>query len=150
MTSKKSIDEFMAQKNIAIAGISRKKQKFGNTIYKELAKKGYNVFPLNPNIDLFEGNNCYKKISSLPEEVTGIVINTKPKITIDLIKEAELKGIKHIWLQQGSTDKDIIAYSQKSSSNIIYKECVIMFADPANGLHAFHKWLRKSFGKYPN
>ena len=150
MTTLKSIEEFMSQKNIAIAGVSRKKQKFGNAIYKEMVKKGFNVFPVNPNLDEYEGEKCYKDISSLPDEVTGIVINTKPDITKDLIKEAESKGIKHIWLQQGSADKETIEGTRKSTSNIICKECVIMYAKPVKSFHAFHKWLKKSFGKYPN
>ncbi|MEZ5195637.1 MAG: hypothetical protein R2764_04350 [Bacteroidales bacterium] len=39
MTTLQSINAFTAQKNIAVAGVSRKKQKFGNAIYKELKKK---------------------------------------------------------------------------------------------------------------
>jgi len=58
MTTKKSIEEFMSQKNIAIAGVSRKKQKFGNAIYKEMVKKGFNVFSVNPNLDEYEGKEC--------------------------------------------------------------------------------------------
>jgi len=90
-----------------------------------------------------------KKISSLPDEVTGIVINTKPDITKGLIKETESKGIKHIWLQLGFAGKETIESTRKSTSNIICKECVIMYAEPVKGFHAFHKWLKKSFGKYP-
>jgi predicted CoA-binding protein len=140
----------MLQKNIAVAGVSRKKQKFGNAIFKELVKKGYVVFPVNPNMDEFEGEKCYRSIESLPVEVTGIVINTKPAITAALVKEAEAKGIKNIWLQQGSADKKTIAETSKSRSNIISGHCIFMFTDPVKGIHGFHRWLKKSFGKFPN
>ena len=51
MTSKKIVEEFLTQKKIAVVGVSRKKTKFGNAIYKELRQKGYNVFPVNPHIN---------------------------------------------------------------------------------------------------
>ncbi|MCD4731268.1 MAG: CoA-binding protein [Bacteroidales bacterium] len=149
MTTMQSVSEFMAQKNIAIAGVSRKKQKFGNTIYKELNKKGYTLFPVNPNMEEYDGERCYPDIASLPTDVTGIVLNTKPETTNKLIEEAENKGIKHIWLQQGSTDKTTIELIEKSDTNIISKQCVIMFADPAKGIHGFHKWINKTFGFLP-
>lgn len=149
MTTLRSINEFMAQKNIAVAGVSRNKQKFGNTIYKELDKKGYTLFPVNPNMKEYNGKECYPDIASLPAEVTGIVINTNPEVTKILIKDAETKGIKHIWLQQGSADKETIELAGKSDSNIISKQCVIMFADPVNGFHGFHKWVKRTFGLLP-
>jgi len=150
MATLKAIEEFTSQKNIAVAGVSRKKQKFGNAIYKELLKKGYQVYPVNPNLDEYDGKECYKNIQSLPDEVTGIVINTKPNITKTLISEAETKGIKHIWLQQGSADKQTIAEATSSESNIVTKECIMMFGESVKGIHGFHKWLKKSFGKFPN
>jgi len=149
MATLKSINEFVSQKNIAVAGVSRKKQKFGNTIFAELTKKGYNVYPVNPDLDEYDGKKCFKEIASLPKNVSAIVINTKPTISKVLVEEAVLKGIRNIWLQQGSADKETIALTGKSNSNIITKECIIMYAEPVNGFHKFHRWLKKSFGNYP-
>ena len=43
MTSKKIVDEFLQQKKIAVVGVSRKKTKFGNAIYKELKEKIFSL-----------------------------------------------------------------------------------------------------------
>jgi len=56
MTSKKLVEDFIAQKNIAVVGVSRKKSKFGNYIYKELKKKDYQIFAVNPNLEFAEGD----------------------------------------------------------------------------------------------
>ena len=58
MATLEAINNFTSQKNIAVAGVSRKKQKFGNAIYKELTKRGYNVYPVNPNLDEYKGKTC--------------------------------------------------------------------------------------------
>jgi hypothetical protein len=150
MNDLKAIKEFLDQKNIAVAGVSRTKHKFGNAIFKELSKKGYNLYPVNPNLEEYEGKKCYKNIDTLPGEVTGIVMNTKPAVTSQLLKEAEAKGIKHIWLQQGSADKPTIAETSTSQSNIVSGQCILMFNEPVKGIHGFHRWMKKSFGKFPN
>ncbi|MCD4745740.1 MAG: CoA-binding protein [Bacteroidales bacterium] len=150
MTTLKSINDFFLQKNIAIAGVSRKKHKFGNTIYKELKKKGFKVFPVNPNMEEYKGEKCYNDIASLPDNVTGLVINTKPDITEQIIKKAINKNIMHIWLQQGAESKEAISIASKSNINCIYKECILMFAEPVVSIHRVHRWFNKVFGKYPN
>lgn len=149
MSTLKAIEAFTAQKDIAVAGVSHKKQKFGNAIYKELKKKGYNVYPVNMGLDEYEEEKCYKSITSLLDNVTAIVINTKPETTKSLIVEAKNKGIKNIWLQQGSADKETINNLPDNGTNIISKECILMFAGEAKGIHSFHKWLKKSFGTFP-
>ena len=149
MGEMESIRAFLNQKNIAVAGVSRKKSKFGNAIFKELSNKGYNLYPINPHMQEFEGKKCYHDVHSLPDEVTGIVINTKDEISRKLIADAGEKGIKHIWLQQGSLSKESLRESWILNDAIISGHCILMFADP-HGIHGFHRWLKQSFGKFPN
>jgi len=82
MVSNQSIQEFLAQKKIAVAGVSRKKSKFGNTLYNELKKKGYDVYAVNPNLKEYDDKKCYDSIMSLPDDVTALVINTKSDISL--------------------------------------------------------------------
>ncbi len=149
MVTAEAIQTFMSQKNIAVAGISREKKKFGNAIYRELSSKGYNLFPLHPEMQEYDGKVCYKAIADLPAEVTGLIINTKPDVTKELINSAKEKGIKNIWLQQGSADNETIKSLGNSELNIISKQCVIMFAEPVKGFHSFHRFMKKTFGKFP-
>ncbi len=150
MNDLKSINSFLSQKNIAVAGVSRTKHKFGNTIFNELEKRGYNLFPVNPNLDEYKGKQCFRDIASLPPEVTGVVINTRPVVTKTLLKEAEQKGIDQIWLQQGSADKETLQNLVSGNSNIISGHCILMFSEPVKGLHGFHRWMKKTFGKFPD
>jgi predicted CoA-binding protein len=150
MTTLQSINAFLQQQNLAVAGISRKKQKFGNAIYKELSKKGHTVFPVNPNLDEYQGQKCFRSIAALPVDVTGLVINTKPETTKILLKEARAKGIKWIWLQQGSADKEMLKQIDTGDETIICNQCILMFAEPVKGIHGFHRWISKTFHKLPH
>ena len=146
--TKEKIDQFFASKKFAVIGVSADKRKFGGTIYKEMVKAGYDTLPVNPNIKEFEGKKCFPSVTELPDDVNAVVIVTKPKNTIEVIKDAEKKGIKQIWLQQGATDEDTIHYVEKTDMNVIYKKCAVMFANP-KGVHGFHAFLSKVFGTYP-
>ena len=146
--TKDKIDQFFSSKKYAVIGVSEDTKKFGNSLFKEMTKAGYDTTPVNPKLGEFEGKKCYASVSDLPEDIDAVLITTKPKHTIKVIKEAEEKGIKNIWLQQGAEDQDCINYLENSDINAIYKKCGIMFANP-KGIHGFHAFLSKLFGTYP-
>ncbi len=146
-----SIQSFLSQPKIAVAGVSRKKQKFGNAIFKELEKRGFEVLPVNPNIDDYQGHRCYHRVTELPEDVTALVINTRNETSLELLREAQEKGLKHVWLQQGSLSKESLkALEDGNGMNIISRECILMHAGRVSGVHAFHRWINKTFGSYPS
>ena len=149
MTTLESIQSFLSQEKVAVAGVSRKKQKFGNAIFKELTKKGFQVYPVNPHIDDFQGQKCYHAVAELPEDVSALVINTKNDTTLQLVDDAKNKGIKNIWLQQGSINSRELEKLDDPELNIVSGQCIFMHAPHAKGIHAFHRWINKSFGAFP-
>jgi len=149
MNSKKLVDDFIAQKKIAVVGVSRKKTKFGNAIYKELKQKGYDVFPVNPHITTFEGDTCYPDLLSLPEKVDAMIINVSPAQTEKVVREAKEAGIKRVWLQQGSQSEAAVKYCEENGIDCVSNECVLMFAQPSAFIHRAHKWVWGVLGKLP-
>jgi len=149
MTTLNQVKEFLDQKHVAIAGISRKSQKFGNTIFKELQKKNYQLYPIHRELSDFEGVKCYPDIHSLPGEVSALIICTKPEQTTLLMKEAIAKNIRHVWLQQGAQNDESLRIAEENKINLIQKECVLMFAEPTVFIHRFHRGINKIFGKLP-
>jgi uncharacterized protein len=149
MKTVESIELFLKQTSIAVVGVSRNKNKFGNTVYRELKKKGINVLPVNPHLAVFEGDKCYTFIDALPADVTAIFINTPPVETIKIIEESLKKGIKHFWLQQGSTNDEVIEFLKGKDANFICDRCILMFAGPVHSIHKFHRFLSKVTGNFP-
>ena len=149
MNSKNIIDDFLAQKIIAVVGVSRKKTKFGNIIYRELKQKGYQVYPINPNINLIEGNVCYPDLFSLPGKIDAVIINVPPAQTERVVKEANEAGIKKVWLQQGSQSDSAIKYCEENGIDCVSNECILMFVEPSAFIHRAHRWIWGVFGKLP-
>jgi predicted CoA-binding protein len=149
VNSKKVVEDFLAQKKIAVVGVSRKKTKFGNAIYKELKQKGYQAFPINPHVTVFEGDTCYPDLLSLPEKVDAVVINVPPVQTEKVVREAKESGIKKVWLQQGSQSEDAVKFCEENGIDCVSNECILMFVQPSAFIHRAHKWVSGVLGKLP-
>jgi uncharacterized protein len=149
MVTKKSIDDFLAPKKMAIAGVSRNPKKFGYQVYKELTEKGFQVFPINPNTDTIDGKLCYKSVSALPEDVKHLLVLTPKTQTESVVQEAKLKGITNLWIQQTSQTDKAVEIATEAGMNLIYKRCIFTFAEPVKGVHKFHRSIMKLFGKLP-
>lgn len=147
--SKTQIESFFEPKKLAIAGVSRNEKKFGNSIFRELRNKKFEVLPINPNTDEIDGEKCFSSVSSLPEGIESILITTPKKQTDIILREAIRKGIKNIWVQQMSESKDTLNIAEENNIDIIHHKCIFMFASPVQGMHKFHKTVMKIFGKLP-
>ena len=149
MNSKNSVENFLASKTIAVVGVSRKKQKFGSTVYKELKKKGYTLFPVNPFMTEFEGDTCYPDITSIPEKPEAVLLSIPPDKTEVIMEEILNAGITKVWMQQGSQSDKAIKFCNDHNIDCVSNECILMFAEPAEFFHRTHKFFRGIFGKLP-
>lgn len=149
-TSQTAIYEFLSQRSIAVVGVSRTGKKMGNAIHKTLKEKGYKVFPIHPEAESIEGDRCYRAFGELPEKVSGVVICVPPVQTEIVLKQAFEAGINHVWMQQGSESYAAIRYCEKNGMNAVHGQCIMMFIEPVESFHKFHRWVLKLVGKYPS
>ena len=101
-TLETKVHEFLAQKRIAVAGVSRNNSHHptGNLIYRRLKKTGHEVFPLNPHMQTFEGDRCYPDLRSIPGGVDGVVIVTRPEIAERIVQDCSDAGVRRVWMHQ--------------------------------------------------
>lgn len=149
MASKKMVEEFLSQKDIAVVGVSTNKKKFGTIIYNDLKSKGYSVYAVNPKLQSINNQKVYSSASELPENVKSIVIVIPPEQTLKVLTEAAEKGITHYWLQQGSSDQKVEDFCDDHKLNYVADECILMFTQPSAFIHKAHKWINGVLGKLP-
>jgi hypothetical protein len=141
----KAIQEIVGAKHVAVVGVSDKKM--GGAIYKTLKKNGYTVYAVNPGRETFDGDPCYARLSALPETVKAAVIAVSPDVAEAVVVDAHSAGFTHLWFQQG---KDFSRAADKASAkgmSVVSKKCILMYAEPVKGIHAFHRFLAKIFGR---
>jgi uncharacterized protein len=145
---KEQIDNFLAQKQIAVAGYSKNPKKFGGMIYKTLKEQGYQLYPVNPaGGSTPEGDTIYETLETLPADVKALYLVTKPDVTSSLIDKALEKNFTHIWVQQMSENEQV-KEKLKDFPEKVTGQCMFMYVNPT-GIHKFHWWLAKVFGTLP-
>lgn len=92
------VQDFLAQKKIAVVGVSDKRETGCNLAYTKFKENGYQVFAVNPRISTFNGDACYPDLKSLPEKPDAVFILTNPKVTEQVIQQCLDLGIKHVWM----------------------------------------------------
>lgn len=92
------VKDFLAQKRIAVVGVSDKRETGCNLAYRELEKAGYRVTAVNPRISVFEDEPCYPDLSSIPERPDAVFILANPKVTDLIVQQCVELGIKHVWM----------------------------------------------------
>ena len=148
MTAQASIDGFLAQNTLAIAGVSRSGKRFGSAVLKDLTGKGYEVLLVHPEVEEIGGGRCFPSLAELPKEVGGLVLVVPPGQTEQLVRQAKNAGIKRVWMQQGAESAAAIRYCEENGIDAVHGECIMMFAQPT-GVHRFHRWLWGALGKLP-
>ena len=88
-STKAAVENFVGQHKLAVVGVSRDTKKFGNAAYKALKEKGYQVYPINRNVETIEGDRCYASLGVLPEKVDGVLIVVPPTETERVVREAD-------------------------------------------------------------
>ncbi|MCX6270243.1 MAG: CoA-binding protein, partial [Bacteroidetes bacterium] len=100
--SKSLIDEFVSLPAVALVGVSSDPKKFGANAFRELIKKGWKVYPVNPKLTSVEGQTCFPDLNSIPEPFAGVISIVGKEKTLRVMEDANQKGIKHVWIQQKS------------------------------------------------
>ena len=147
--TKKSVEPFLTPGKIAIAGVSRNRKKFGYMLYDLLKKQGYQVFPINPNVDRIDDEPCYPDIGLLPKDIRHLVVVTPKARSKEVILAAVEHGMEHYWIQRESQDPEAVALLRERHLNVVTGECLFMYIEPVTGVHRFHRALRRLFGGMP-
>jgi len=143
MVSRKSIDDFLSQKKIALIGVSRDTKQLANVAFRFLKTHGYTVYPVNPNAEQVEGERCFSTVASLPEKVDGALIFLPPEKTINVLPQIAEAGINHVWLQQQTESPQAIQFCKDHNIHVVYGECIMMFSEPLSFPHRAHRWVKK-------
>lgn len=139
-TMKDAASAFLANKRIAVTGVSRKPQGHGaNTVYKRLRDRGYEVFAVNPNADRVEGAHSYRDVKSIPGGVDAVVIGTAADKAEGTVRECAELGIKQVWMHRsygpGSVSDTAAAYGREQGITVIDGGCPLMFDPTADFGH---------------
>jgi predicted CoA-binding protein len=149
--------EFLAQRKVAVVGVSDKRDTGCNLTYKKFKDAGYQVFAVNPRISTYEGAPCYPDLKSIPEKPDAVFILASPKVTDQIVQQCVELGIKHVWMHcmmgtkpglaasMTSVSQDAVELCKANGIAVIPGSCPNQFLQPDFG-HAMMRGLWRLFG----
>jgi predicted CoA-binding protein len=151
------VKDFLAQKKIAVVGVSDKRETGCNMSYKKFKQAGYQVFAVNPRISTFEGDPCYPDLKSLPEKPDAVFILANPKVTDLIVQQCVDLGVKHVWMHcmmgtkpgmaasMTSVSAEAVRMCRENGITVIPGSCPNQFIKPDIG-HGIMRVMWRTFG----
>ncbi len=152
--TKEAAAAFLAQKRIAVTGVSRSPKGHGaNVVYQRLRDTGYEVFAVNPSTDTVEGDRSYPDLHAIPGGVDAVVIGTSPGHAEATMREAVDLGIGHVWMHRsidaGSVSPEATALGREHGITVIDGGCPLMYGRTADTGHRIMCRFLTWTGKVP-
>ena len=150
------VHDFLAQRRIAVAGVSRDDSQHAasNLIYRRLKSTGHDVFAVNPHMQSFDGDQCYPDVRSIPGGVDGVVVVTRPETTARIVRDCNDAGVRRVWMHQSigkgsSVSPEAVEYCRQHDISVIAGACPMMYGSGVDFGHTCMRWILKLTGGLP-
>jgi predicted CoA-binding protein len=152
-TSRAEIDAFLAQRRIAVVGVTRNPREFANTLFRDLRQRGYQAIPVNPNAQTIEGERCYARVQEIAPAVDAALLLTAPSLNEQIVADCANAGIKRIWFygvgDRSAENAKAIAFCRERGIAVIPGFCPYMFLPRAPFYHSIHGFFARLAGLAP-
>jgi predicted CoA-binding protein len=151
------VKDFLAQKKIAVVGVSDKRETGCNAGYKRFKEAGYTVYAVNPRITTFQGAPCYPDLKSIPDKPDAVFILANPKVTDQIVQQCVELGVKHVWMHcmmgtkpgasssTTSVSQDAVQVCRANGIAVIPGSCPNQYLKP-DFFHALMRKMWRAFG----
>jgi predicted CoA-binding protein len=141
MTATMTTNEFLSHKKLALVRLSAQTPVMGAKMNEELAPKGYEV-----SVVYLNAGESDPAIEDVKGAVEGAVIAVPKSKCAAAVQEAIDVGIPRLWLQAGCDSKEAVALCEERGVPVVHGACVLMYAQPVQSIHAFHRGLWRLLG----
>jgi predicted CoA-binding protein len=148
---------FLAQKRIAVVGVSDTRNTGCNLAYRKFKAQGYIVSAVNPHMTKFGGDPCYPDLKSIPDKPDAVFVLANPKVTQQIVDQCVGLGIKHVWMHcllgtrpglgagMTSVSQEAVQTCRQNGIAVIPGTCPNQFLKPDAG-HAMMRAFFRMFG----
>lgn len=132
--------EFLSHKKLALVRLSAQTRVMGD-MKKELMPKGYDISVVYLNFGQSDPT-----LEAVKDWVEGAIIAVPRSECAAAVRQAIAAGIPRLWLQAGCDSKEAVALCEEAGIPVIHGACVLMYAQPVQSVHRFHRGIWKVCG----
>ena len=152
-TTRADIRDFLAQRRIAMIGVSRDPSDFSRTLFREMSGRGYDMVPVNPAAKEIEGRHCFADVQRIQPTPDAALLMTSASATPQAVRECAEAGVRRIWMYraagQGAVNPEAVAFCRENKMLLVEGHCPYMFLPKTQFVHRIHGFALRVFGRYP-
>lgn len=114
-------------RKIAVVGISDKPERDSYRVAKYLKAHGYEILPVNPVLESWDGQTVYKSLLDIPEGtgVDVVDIFRKSEAVPPIVEESIRIRPRAVWLQEGVVNEEAAETAKKGGLLVVMDRCMM-------------------------
>jgi predicted CoA-binding protein len=152
-TTRADINDFLAQRRLAIVGVSRNPKDFSRTLFRDLCSRNYDMVPVNPLVREVEGKTCFPRVQDIEPPVEGALLMTPPAQAERAVHDCAEAGIRRVWMYRAggpaAVSSETIEFCKQNKIRLVAGYCPYMFFPGTQFIHRLHGLFLKLTGGYP-
>jgi predicted CoA-binding protein len=153
-TSRATIDDFLAQRRLAVIGVSQQKNDFTRVLFREFLQRDYDAVPVHPTATEIEGRPAFANIAKVQPAVDAALILVPAPGSLRVVQECIDSGVGRLWLYKavttGAFSREAVDLCDRSGVAVVAGECPFMFFPRPGSIHAVHSFFRRLTGSLPH
>ncbi len=117
-------------RSIAVVGMSRDPSKAAHGVPAFLLQRGYEIYPVNPQVDEILGRRAYARLSDIPDPVEVVQIFRPSDQVLPFVEEAVRRAhtrgdVRAVWLQEGIVNEAARALAEAAGLLFVQDRCML-------------------------
>jgi predicted CoA-binding protein len=111
---------------ITVVGASRAGYKAAHSVPAHMQRHGWRIIPVNPHAEKILGEQVYRKLADVPEQVGLVDVFRPSEQTPDIARQAVAAGATALWLQLGIASAEARAIAEDAGLLYVENRCLVI------------------------
>jgi predicted CoA-binding protein len=109
---------------IAVVGHSDDPSRTSYQIARYLRYAGYTVIPVNPQVQMIDGQPSYPSLAEVPEPIDIVDVFRRSEHLLGIVEQAAAVGAKAVWAQLGVYDPAAAERAAELGVPLVMDNCI--------------------------
>ncbi len=146
-----TVERFLPGHRFAIVGASNGPKNFGETVFREMKSRGYEVIAVHPTAPDIDGDPCAKDLASVEGDLDGVIVMVPGHRSAEVVQQCIDRGIERVWLfkgigSEGAVSTEAVDLAMDHGLELVPGACPMMFLEPVGWFHRLHRSARRHNG----
>ena len=117
------VSAILALRTWAVVGCSPEPWRPSHDVARFMIGRGYDVIPVNPNVDEVLGRTCHASLADVPTPIDVVDIFRRSSEAGRHVDEAIAVGAKAVWMQLGVIDESAAQRARHAGLLVVMDRC---------------------------